>query len=49
MEREYWVTTDDGIEVSGPYSTEQGAREQQNERQIAWDRPLIVINSDDIY
>lgn len=49
MAREYWVTTDDGFEVSGPYSSEQAAREQMSERQSQWDRPLIVVNSDNSY
>lgn len=49
MAREYWVTTDDGVDVSGPYSTEQAANEQKNERQGDWIRPLIVVNSDDAY
>lgn len=49
MAREHWVTTDEGVEVSGPYDSEQAANEQRHERQGDWDRPLIVVNSDDAY
>jgi len=47
--REYWVVTDDGVEVSGPYESEQAAQSEADSRQDEWDRPLIVINSDDAY
>lgn len=47
--REYWVVTDDGVEVSGPYESEQAALNEASDRQDEWDRPLIVINSDDSY
>lgn len=48
-EREYWVVTLSGEEVSGPYDTEQGACGERNDRQADYDEELIVINNHDAY
>lgn len=47
--REYWVVTIDGIEVSGPYQSEQDAITERDDRQDDWEQELIVVSSDDAY
>lgn len=49
MEREYWVVTTSGVEVSGPYASEQDGNMEARSRQPEWEETLIVINSDDAY
>lgn len=48
MDREYWVVTDEGVEVNGPYHSSQAAYDARDEYQDEWSRPLIVINSNEI-
>lgn len=47
--REYWVVSIEGDEVSGPYASEQDANTERNDRQDEWDVELIVTNTDDAY
>jgi hypothetical protein len=45
---EFWVITEDGTEVSGPYEDAREAEHECEERQGDYTSTLIVISSNDI-
>lgn len=45
---EFWIVTEDGIEVNGPYENLSDAEYDLDEYQLDWTQKLTIINSNDI-